>query len=364
MEEKIRRLSRWALGETAPPVTIELNPTNRCNLKCRSCWQRHFEDIDRVDRLTPERLILLIREAGDLGVREFRIPGSGEPLVRPDLFDAMLEIKRQGMHGLLITNGTLFDERRIEALVDLAWDCITFSIDGPDAETNDYLRGVPGTFEKTISALEGFQAAKARRGTGLPLIRFTTVLSNRNHDKITQMMELAGRVGCEDLQVQPMTVWGEAGALLELDQRQRDAFQEEIPRALALAEGFDIFTNLGDLADTNIVEQASDRMDEAIEERTAAIENPFLALPCFEPWYNMIILPDGRTGPCSMSGGADGDTIVDKSLADVWYGGSLETMRKRLLDRDLPPYCKRCCAVVFVENNRLREGIAESLEGA
>jgi len=41
---RIERLAKWAKGEKAPPVTIELVPTDKCNLNCLSCWRRGWSE--------------------------------------------------------------------------------------------------------------------------------------------------------------------------------------------------------------------------------------------------------------------------------------------------------------------------------
>ena len=37
--EKMYRLVRWSSGRWAPPVRIEFEPTDRCNLQCSFCWR-------------------------------------------------------------------------------------------------------------------------------------------------------------------------------------------------------------------------------------------------------------------------------------------------------------------------------------
>ena len=37
MDEKLEILSNWMNGKEAPPITIEINVTNRCNQKCLHC---------------------------------------------------------------------------------------------------------------------------------------------------------------------------------------------------------------------------------------------------------------------------------------------------------------------------------------
>ena len=99
--QKIERIANWARGGTDLPVTLELNPTNRCNLLCRSCWQREFEIND--DELNSNRLLEVVKQAAGLGVKEIRVPGAGEPLLRRDLPDILCEIKR--IHANIFRHG-------------------------------------------------------------------------------------------------------------------------------------------------------------------------------------------------------------------------------------------------------------------
>lgn len=354
MQEKLRRLRQWRAGKPAGPITLELNPTNRCNLFCQSCWQREFPH-GAGDALSTERILSLVREAAELGVKEIRIPGAGEPLLRNDILDIMAEIKRCGMHGLLITNGTLWTEDKIKRTVEMGWDIVTFSIDAPNAGMNDALRGKPGTFERITKHLRTFRVVKNETGSSFPLIRFNMVLSNRNYTLLPEMVEFARKYGCEDLQVQPMTVWGKAGKALELGEKQREELPDYMKRAIDLALEYGIHTNLAYLAGSSIVEKASARMDDMIAKQTAHIEDRFLSLPCFEPFYNFVILPNGTASFCSVSGGKDGDSIIDKTLKEVWLGKPYRTIRQTLLDKNLKAYCKRCCSVVNMENDRLRQ---------
>lgn len=359
MQEKIRRLQKWRTGKPVGPITLELNPTNRCNLQCPSCWQREFE-YETADALSTERIISLVREAAKLGVKEIRIPGAGEPLLRKDILDLMAEIKRCGMHGLLITNGTLWTEKSIQRTVEMLWDVVTFSIDAPNAKVNDTLRGKPGTFERITKHLRAFQAAKNKTGSSLPILRFNMVLSNMNYALLPELIEFAKQYGCEDLQVQPMTVWGKAGKALELNEKQREELPDYVKRALDLAQEYSIHTNLAYLVSSSIVEKALGRMDDMIAKQTAHIEDRFLSLPCFEPFYNFVILPDGTASFCSVSGGKDGDSIIDKTLKDVWLGKPYQTIRETLLDKNLRLYCKRCCSAVNMENDRLRQELLKT----
>src|SRR3989338_975878 len=125
----------WASGEPQGPVSIHLDPTNRCNISCVFCWMRSHERwglLDTSGELSNERLLRLVDEAASLGVVDWVISGGGEPTVRPVPLEVMRRIKRLGMQGDIITNGTLFREGHIRELVELGWDRIRVSILGPN----------------------------------------------------------------------------------------------------------------------------------------------------------------------------------------------------------------------------------------
>ncbi|MAG50763.1 hypothetical protein CL621_03965 [archaeon] len=353
MEKKIERLLDWACGKKVSPITIELNPTEKCNLKCKSCWQRANDT--KTNELSTDKLLSIVKEAAELGVKEFRIPGSGEPFVRNDILDVMKEIKKHNMYGLLITNGTLLTKEIVEELVKISWDCITFSIDGPDAETNDYLRG-NGVFEKIIKNLVLLKNIKKDK----PLIRFNVVLSNKNYNKLHEMILLAHNFGCKDVQFQAMTVWGEEGKNLLLNQKQKGELPRYIEKAREFSEKYNIFTDIENSLGAELINNTN-KMDEVIKEKSNG-ENKFLSLPCFEPFYNMIIRPDGSVGPCAVFGKEESDNISEKTLKEVWFGDVFNKMRASLLDKQLFSFCKQCCTAVHVENVKIKNKLANFLK--
>ena len=154
--KKMKRLIEWARGNKSPPYSIDINPTDKCNLKCLSCWQRSekFKVIDSSYELSDNKLLSIVKEALDFGVEEFEITGGGEPLMRKEITLKMMKIiKDSGKTGNITTNGTLFDKESIKFLVKIGWDKVTFSIDGPNQKMNDYLRG-KGAFEKNVQNIK------------------------------------------------------------------------------------------------------------------------------------------------------------------------------------------------------------------
>lgn len=141
-----------------------------CNLTCTHCFVSCGPGDTRHPMMSREDVRARVAEALPLGVKEFYFTG-GEPFLHPDML-AILEDTLAHGPCTVLTNGTLFTTRRLEALRDLARRAryaleVRVSLDGLDAATHDGFRGA-GAFAR---ALEGMRALE---GHGLlPIATFT-----------------------------------------------------------------------------------------------------------------------------------------------------------------------------------------------
>ncbi len=122
-----------------------------CNLRCMYCLTESAPGVPR-RLLDPETMVQRGREARELGFTGLGVTG-GEPF----LLDWMPEVVAE-LAGILpvvvLSNGTLFEGRRLAALERLAGlpVSIQISLDRPEAEANDEMRG-PENFAKVIEAV-------------------------------------------------------------------------------------------------------------------------------------------------------------------------------------------------------------------
>ena len=105
-------------------------------------------DIAAIEWLPTERLLEIVDEAAALEVKHLFVLGGGEPWSGSHT-RCHGEAKSHGMGGILTTNGTLLNDKLID-IVEMAWDEIHFSIDGPTAAIRDKLRGQAGAFKRTV----------------------------------------------------------------------------------------------------------------------------------------------------------------------------------------------------------------------
>jgi SynChlorMet cassette radical SAM/SPASM protein ScmF len=180
--------------------TIYFYLTEGCNLACRHCWMGPRFDVtgNHYPTLPVELFEAAIREAKPLGLSGVKLTG-GEPLFHPH-FTRLLEIVRREELKLTIeTNGLLCTPDIAAEIAKSPNRFISVSIDGTDAATHEWVRGVPGSFAAAQQAVLNLVAAGLR-----PQIIFTVM--RKNAGQVDAMVRMAEELGAASLKfnvVQP-----------------------------------------------------------------------------------------------------------------------------------------------------------------
>ncbi|MDP2909206.1 MAG: radical SAM protein [Nanoarchaeota archaeon] len=364
----VDRLIEWAKRGTAAPQRVLLYPTNSCNLKCVFCYQQ-LAPYDYSDFMPKQKWLDLTEELCKMGVEVLQISGGGEPMLVPDTVLEMMEtIKRHGVCGRLVTNGTVWKEEWVKKVIELNWDNIIFSIDGPDAKIHDSLRGVKGSFEKTVRSIKLFRYYKEVYKAEKPLLEFSTVFCKSNFEHIDKIIRLAHDIGVKVITFEPVFVSNPYVHKIKLTKEQRIHFMKDIvPDALNLARSLGIITNLESLINLKVVEETGNLKEEikSIKEKGKDADLikkfPFIDTPCFEPWLWPKIEANGEVGPCSTNMLA-GENIKNKTFKEVWYGKHFSDFRKAVMENRLPDGCSNCVSTHVPLNKKIREELITHLE--
>ena len=127
------------------PMTMLIDPTSACNLKCTGCWAAEYGD---KLNMSYETLDSIVKQGKELGTYFYLFSG-GEPLVRKADILRLCEA-HQDCQFAAFTNGTLIDAAFAEAILRLKNFIPIISVEGFEEET-DFRRG-KGTFEKVKAA--------------------------------------------------------------------------------------------------------------------------------------------------------------------------------------------------------------------
>jgi len=159
--------------------------TEGCNLACRHCWiQPKFQNGERVyPSLDVALFKSIIEQAKPLGLNSVKLTG-GEPLLHPQIGELLEHIKKEELRLTIETNGVLCTPELARQIASGMNPFVSVSIDGVDAETHEWVRGVAGSFQQAINGVRNLVAAGIH-----PQIIMT--IMRRNYEQMEAVVRLA-----------------------------------------------------------------------------------------------------------------------------------------------------------------------------
>mgnify|MGYP003814507053 CR=1 FL=1 len=130
------------------PGFLQFAITNICNARCAFCGFA----ADRFDARKRRSVTLAeAREVLDISVRNhigYVLFVGGEPLVHKDLVAMIQMASDRGIHPMVCTNGSLWTEQNMRAMVDAGLSSVIMSVDAHDVARHERNRHLPGVCEK------------------------------------------------------------------------------------------------------------------------------------------------------------------------------------------------------------------------
>jgi radical SAM protein with 4Fe4S-binding SPASM domain len=133
------------------PLYGMLELTGQCNLHCRHCFITDEER--KAPGLKTGQYIKLLEQMQKSGTF-FVLLSGGEIFLRPDLYDIIVKARELKLAVRLFTNGTLITKEVAKRIAELHPEAVEISLYGAKSDTHDWLTRVPGSFEKTVSAIK------------------------------------------------------------------------------------------------------------------------------------------------------------------------------------------------------------------
>jgi MoaA/NifB/PqqE/SkfB family radical SAM enzyme len=163
VQRRLRRAVSKRRQPTTPPtspVGVKLEVTGRCNLLCSFCYtdSPYRTRIDEPE-LSDDTWRKVVDECIDAGILEAVITG-GEPFLRKSLTLELIEkLTSNNVSVVLNTNGWFVDKALAESLANIKGIRVNVSIDARDAATHDAGRGVNGSWERAVNAVDFLQSS-------------------------------------------------------------------------------------------------------------------------------------------------------------------------------------------------------------
>ena len=163
--------------------------TLRCNLHCRHCGS-DCKVLSESRDMPLEDFLGVLRKVKGAGLDSHKIMvvvTGGEPLLRPDLEQCGKAFYDMEFPWGMVTNGFALTEDKFRRLLAAGLGSMTISLDGL-GDDHDWMRGVPGSFERAANAIRMACACQDIR------LDVVTCVTARNYDKLGEIKEFL--LGC------------------------------------------------------------------------------------------------------------------------------------------------------------------------
>jgi radical SAM protein with 4Fe4S-binding SPASM domain len=175
-----------------PPREVKIRVLQACDLKCAMC--AHWQDPDAGHkRLEGDLLRRLLADLGRLGTTAVKLTG-GEPTLRSDLPALVAAARDAGLRVTIATNGFALTPARTAALVEAGASTFHVSLDAGVPEVHDRIRGVPGSFARTVCALAHLRDAHPHVGR-----KIATVVERPTLGHLGPLVPLARELGVREI---------------------------------------------------------------------------------------------------------------------------------------------------------------------
>ncbi|MBQ9360518.1 MAG: radical SAM protein [Lachnospiraceae bacterium] len=317
-------------GERCNPVYIRIKPTNKCNHNCSYCHYKNAyldlnDDYNLSDEIPRDKMLEIVSDISDMGVKAVTFSGGGEPLLYPHFEETMERVLEAGIDLSIITNGSLLSGRRAELLAKAKW--VRISIESVDDEEYCSIRGIKeGAFRKLCENISDFAEIKEDTCE----LGINVVVNNKNCHEVMGMARLMKELGVNHVKFAPMITNDTKG--------YHKDFKDEVTEQLIRAQdeyGSDTFRIIdlytGDFADSVIFERQYSRCP--IKEFICVIAANSKVYYCHDKAY----LKDGLVG-----------SIKEQSFKELWLSDETTELFRNF---DAKKSCRQHC--VYDSRNEL-----------
>jgi len=295
------KLNHWGM-----PLSISIEPTTSCNLRCPECpsglrsfsrptgmlQQVLFESV--IDQLAPTLSYLIFYF-------------QGEPYLHPSLLDMIRYASAKNIYTATSTNAHFLNEEVARQTVESGLDRLIISIDGVTQETYESYR-IGGKLDKVINGAENIIYWKRKLKSKTPHVIFQFLVVKPNEHQIGDVYRLAKRIGVDDVVLKTAQVY---------DYNNGSELIPSIEKYSRYKKG---------------------------SNGTYSIKNKLLD-HCWKMWHSCVITWDGKVVPCCFDKDAHFalGNLNDSSFSEIWSGEKYREFRNSLLrSRKEIEICKNC----------------------
>ncbi len=190
---------------TKSPATLNIEPTNNCNLACSFCPTRKTDrPFGFMTNNFYQQIINEIAEKKRLSV--LWLNKDGEPLLHPHLPAMIAYAKKKNVAGRVevYTNGLLLNGNLIREIILSGLDSLVISVDSTDAKNYQQLKK-SDNYEQLVDNIKKFLLIREKLGKSQPLLS-VKMINFGNLDDIKTFQKQWGNLA-DSVIIQPLHNW-------------------------------------------------------------------------------------------------------------------------------------------------------------
>lgn len=338
------------------PAKVYVEPTNRCNLACRTCLRTLWDEPPGdMDAATFARVLDGLRAC--VPVPTVFFGGIGEPLAHPRIIEMVAAAAAVGAPTELITNGTLLTSRRARALIDAGLGALWVSLDGATPASYTDVR-LGAALPDVLTNMAWLRDLRDSLGSAGPEIGVVYVAMRRNIADLPAVLRLGRELGATRFMVTNVLAYspdmcgevlyaralcnGDYGPLPDVPGLRLPKLDRQWAESVPVREA------------VNGARAAASGLSRPVYDRCPFIEDGVLAVG----WDGRIspCLPLLRTHTSYLHGCARLSRryivahVGERGLPDVWRDSALAEFRERVRAFEFSP-CTLCDGCLLSETN-------------
>ena len=288
------------------PVSISVEPTTSCNLRCPECPSglRSFtRPTGMLDFELYKKIINESYKASSYLLLYFQ----GEPYLHPKFTELIAYASNKGLYTATSTNSHYLTDENSKKTIESGLDRLIISIDGTTQETYQSYR-VGGKLDKVLEGTRNLITWKKKLKSKTPYIIFQFLVVKPNEHQLEEVKALGKELGVDKV-------------------------------AFKTAQLYD-YKNGNDLMPSIEKYSRYKKMPDGSFKFKNKLQNQ-----CWKMWHSTVVTWDGSIVPCCFDKDADHKqgSLQDDKLGDIWNNRGYKGFKKQLLtNRKSIDICQNC----------------------
>ncbi len=288
------------------PVSISLEPTTSCNLRCPECVSGLRSFTRPTGMLSPDFYRKIIDELHKVLIN-LTLYFQGEPFLNPDFYDMITYARKNGIYTFTSTNGHYLSEENSKKLIDSGLDRIIISVDNFNQKAYEKYR-IGGNINTVISGISNLVRMRRQLKKQTPFIILQFLVNRDNENNFKNIRKASYDMGVDQVVFKTMQIYN----------------YQEGSSFIPVNEKYTRYRHTGG---------------------NKYILKNRLFNHCWKMWHSCVITWDGRIIPCCFdkNAGHSLGRLNGQGVKDIWKNNQYYEFRKVLFNnRSSVDICRNC----------------------